>query len=231
MDINRNEFCTLSLSLRKIASDIPNNWGHIQNNAYDNELRKYCNIFTVNSLKELECYIAQFDEDHKQYYKKRWFIARCADCDEFLFYVNNNVTHNPNKFDKEWDILINGHIKFDIKSTIIPQKMRGDYNKIVADPSKMIKFFYDEQSKGRRFDMQNRLFIVHHSLVSNDRSNRIRACWQSKKKIYHVFADQAEHIHFRQYEGCIVSVIFVIETEPGILKYKIDGLNDCLISA
>lgn len=229
MDINRNEFNTLSRGLRQVAADIPNNWGHIQNNAYDNELRRYCNIFTVNSLEELERHIARFDDSHKRYYKKRWFVTRCADCDEFLFYVNDNVVHNPNKYDKEWDIIINGHIKFDIKGTVIPESMRDNYDDVIADPSEMIKFFYDKQSRGRRFDMQNRLFIVHHSLVSDDRSKRIRACWQSKERIYRLFASQAEHIHFREYEGCTASVIFIIETEAGCLQYKIDGFNDRLV--
>ena len=231
MDLNRAEFDVLAQGLYQVAREIPDKWGHVQNNAYDNELKRYCNIFAVQSLEELNRHIRQFDVDHQKYYKKRWFATKCADCDEYLFYSNDNIVHNPNRYDKEWDILINDHIKFDVKGTVIPAEMRDDYQTVLADPSDMIKFFYDKQSRGVRYDMQNRLFIVHHSLTGEDRSKRIRACWGIKEKIYKRYAQEAENIEFKEYEGCVASVIFIVETEPGVIKYKIDGLDNDLVTS
>lgn len=230
MDLNRAQFDVLAQGLYQIARAIPDKWGHVQNNAYDDELKDVCDIFAVQSLEELNEHIGQFDVDHQQYYKKRWFATKCADCDEYLFYRNDNIVHNPNRFDKKWDIRINNHIQFDVKGTVIPAEMRDDYKAVLADPSDMIKFFYDKQSRGVRYDMQNRLFIVHHSLTGEDRSKRIRACWGIKEKIYERYAQEAENIEFKEYEGCLASVIFIVETEPGVIKYKIDGLDNDLVT-
>lgn len=75
------QFRTLSLDLRRVAKEIPLSWGHVQNNRYDNELKHYCNIFAVMSLDELKTIIDSFDNDHKSYYLRRWYLLRCADCD------------------------------------------------------------------------------------------------------------------------------------------------------
>ena len=78
--MDRAQFASLSQDLRRVAKDIPLRWGHIQNNNYDNQLRQVCNIFAVMSLDELEGYIARFDDDHKNYYRRRcvWFVVQIA---------------------------------------------------------------------------------------------------------------------------------------------------------
>lgn len=99
---------------------------------------------------------------------------RCSQCDEYLLYINDNVEQNPNPYDKSYDIIINNNLAFDIKGTVIPYKMRNRANEIIADPTEMIHFFYTEQSTGRRYDIQNRLFIVHHSFVDTKRELYLR---------------------------------------------------------
>lgn len=219
------QFEALSADLRQIAPRIPLNWGHIQNNTYDYELKRYCNIFAVMSLNELEGYIAPFNEDHKAYYRRRWYLLRCADCDEYLFYSNDGVEHNPVRFDKEWDIRINGTISFDVKGTVIPRAFRDDYQAVIADPSGIIHFYYDRQSKGVRFDMQNRLFIVHHSLVAPEREFYLRCAWGSKKTAYKRFVDNIDNIRFHTYKGCTSGVIFILEEERNKVRTVIDGLQ------
>ena len=44
------EFESLSKDLRTVASKIPLNWGHIQNNRYDYELKQVCDIFAVTIM-------------------------------------------------------------------------------------------------------------------------------------------------------------------------------------
>ena len=114
MDINEAQFNLLSQGLRQVAEDIPLTWGAVQNRRYDNMLKRVCNIFDVMSLQELEQYISGFSDNLQQYYKRRWYSVRLADCDEYLFYRHSNVEHNPDQFDKEWDIRIHDNLLFDI---------------------------------------------------------------------------------------------------------------------
>ena len=51
--MTQNEFDVLSNDLRTVAREIPLNWGHIQNNIYDNELRKVCNIFNIKTPPDI----------------------------------------------------------------------------------------------------------------------------------------------------------------------------------
>ncbi len=219
------QFDILATGLREVAPQIPLNWGHRQNNKYDNELKRVCNIYAVMTLADLENYIAGFDDDHKQYYRRRWYMLRCADCDEFLFYVNEGVEHNPVRFDKEWDIRINGRYSFDVKGTVIPRSLRNNYTEVIDDPSGMIKFFYDEQSTGVRYDMQNRLFVVHHSLVAPEREFYLRCAWGSKRAVYKKFVDNIDNIRFHTYKGCTSGVIFILEEERNKVRTIIDGLQ------
>lgn len=222
------QFRTLSLDLRSVAKEIPLTWGHIQNNRYDNELKQYCNIFLVMSIDELRRHIDIFDEDHKSYYLRRWYLLRCADCDEYLFYANPNVIHNPNRFDKEWDIKINDHLLFDVKGTVIPKSMRDNINRVIESPEDVIQFYYDMQSTGVRYDMQNRLFVIHHSMIDPRREFYLRCAWGSKAAIYKRFAECAEGIKYFNYKNCTAAVIYIIETEKNIIQYKIAGLDSSL---
>lgn len=219
------EFQALSQDLRRVARYIPLNWGHIQNNDYDNQLLRVCNIFAVRSLDELEGFIASFDDDHKNYYRRRWYMVRCAECDEYLFYCNSGVEHNPVRKDKEWDIRINQFYKFDVKGTVIPRIFRDDWRAVLNDPSEIVKFYYDRQSKGVRYDMQNRLFIVHHSLFDASREFLLRCAWGSKAYVYKKFVDRIAEIHFLTYKSCTASVIFLFEIDKNQVRYEIAGLD------
>ena len=224
------EFNALSNDLRNVAKKIPLEWGHIQNNEYDNQLKRNCNIFEVFALDDLEKAIVSFDEDHKNYYRRRWYLLRCADCDEYLFYCNKNVVHNPVRFDKEWDILINQKYKFDIKGTVIPKSFREEWETSITDPNRLVEFYYERQSHGVRFDMQNRLFIVHHSLLDPNREFYLRCAWKTKASIYKLFIEQISNIKLITYKGCTAAVIFIIETEQNKLQYNISGLTTGLQS-
>lgn len=225
MDINEAQFLLLSQGLRQVAEDIPLTWGAVQNRRYDNMLKRVCNIFDVMSLPELEQYISCFSDNLQQYYKRRWYSVRLADCDEYLFYRHSNVEHNPDQFDKEWDIQINGNILFDVKSTRIPVDSDFTYPEVLEETQELIKWNYEHQSKGARFSMNNRLFLVHHSLCAPGRELDVRCAWDVKGAAAARFIQNVDKIRFHTYKGCTAGVIFFVETEPGRVGYLIDGLD------
>lgn len=67
------------------------------------------------------------------------------------------MERNPNRYDKKWDVRINERFIFDVKSTVIPREFRDDWMSVVAFPARIVNFYYDKQSRGVRYDMQNRL--------------------------------------------------------------------------
>ena len=119
---------------------------------------------------------------------------------------------------------INGEYEFDIKGTVIPRAMRGNVEEVLSNPVSMVDFFYDEQSKGRRYDIQNRLFIVHHSFVDPQREFYLRCAWQSKEKIYKHFCDRIDEIKFISTHDVIAGVIFILERQKNVVDNLIFGL-------
>ena len=215
------EFEKLSLDLRKLAKSIPLNWGQVQNNRSDDKI----NMFSIDSYEDLEKQIEHLSEPERNYLRRRWYLWRCSQCDEYLFYSNDNVEQNPDRYDKAWDVRFSSSIAFDVKGTVVPRDMRTRVEDLIDDPHEMVRFFYDEQSRGRRFDIQNRLFIVHHSYVDPLRELYLRCAWESKRRIYRIFSENIDKIKFFEYNNALSAVIFILEREPAVVSYKICGLD------
>lgn len=219
--MNEREFAIVSAEVRKLAEQAPPlRWGEVQNDRMDAKL----DMFGITMYCDLEKGIAQMTEDEQNYWRRRWFIWQCSRCDEFLFYRNPGVERNPNRKDKLWDIRINGQAEFDIKGTVIPNEMREQAKRLINDPKDIIEFYYKKQSKGVRYDMQNRLFIVHHSFFGDEREVYLRTAWQSKRGIYEEYVANINRIKFYAYKGVQASVIFILEREKGKVDYRICGL-------
>ena len=76
----------------------------------------------------------------------------------------------------------------------------------------MIKFFYDEQSKGVRNNNQNRLFIVHHSHRAQEREMYLRCHWEYKKQVYQEYSARISmNSNFVNYQNTKSDVVFIIE--------------------
>lgn len=206
-----NEFHKLSSDLRKLARLIPLNWGAIQNNQYDHLI----DMVSCANFDSLENLLRPFGDQIKQCFRRRWYMWRCAQCDEYLFCLNNNVEHNPNPRDQGWDIRIDGRIYFDIKGTVVPRDMRGDVEALIDDPTPMIQCFYERQSLGVRYCYQNRLFVVHHSFVEQAREFYLRCAWGVKESAYADFCTNLAGVKIIPYKGCDASVVFVVEREKG----------------
>ena len=212
-----DEFEVLSSDLRRLAKLIPLQWGAIQNNQYDHLI----DMFSCTDFNSLEEALSPFGDQIKQYFRRRWYMWRCAQCDEYLFYKNNNVESNPNPRDQGWDIRIDGRIYFDIKGTVVPRDMRGAVEDLINDPTPMIQFFYERQSRGVRYCYQNRLFVVHHSFVEQAREFYLRCAWGVKESAYADFCKNLTDVRIIPYKGCEAAVVFVIERERGKATYLI----------
>ena len=218
--MNQNEFNQLSADLRTLATNIPLRWGAVENNRIDDKI----NMFLINSYAELETKIANLSEMERNYLRRRWYLWKCSQCDEYLFYKNENVVKNPVEFAKEWDVRINNSYDFDIKGTVIPKEMRDNIDGVLNNPVPMVDFFYDKQSRGRRYDIQNRLFIVHHSFIDPQREFYLRCAWQSNEKIYKQFCDRIDEIQFISSHNVTAGVIFILERQINVVEGLIFGL-------
>ena len=83
-------FESLSSDLRALVTTIPLRWGQIQNNRTDDKI----NMFQIDSYAELERRISQLNPDDQNYLKRRWYLWKCSQCDEYLLYCNNKVEKN-----------------------------------------------------------------------------------------------------------------------------------------
>lgn len=217
--MNKIEYEKLSKELQELSKAIPLKWGNIQNDKTDAKLR----LFKICSKIQLETEIRNFSQKNKNYYRRRWFLWQCARVDEYLFYSQNNIKKNPNSKDKNWDIEFNNNkrLRFDIKGTVVPKKLRDGF--LFSNEQKIINFYYKNQSKGVRHNIQNRLFIVHHSYYNEERSLFLRCHWELKEKAYQYFLNVvSSKIEFKNYKTVIAKCIFIIENKNKEYSFVIE---------
>lgn len=222
--MNQEQFEKLSNDLNKLVLLIPLNWGEIQNDKTDSQIK----MFEIKDFNELEQKLERLSENSKNYFRRRWFIWKCAQCDEFLFVKNKNVKQNPNSKDQSYDIEFNSdqNLRFDLKGTVIPKSFRNNVAECLKIPKPMIQFYYDKQSSGVRNKFQNRLFIVHHNIVNPEREINLRCNFDYKNSIYEKYSQSiSKNSNFIKIENVISDVIFIIENNEGILTYKIHSLS------
>jgi hypothetical protein len=208
--MTQRQYEQLAADLQSLARIIPLNWGGIQNDGTDKQI----NMFQIHSFEELERQTATLSENSKNYFRRRWFLWKSAQCDEYIFCMNNNVSPNPNFKDQSYDIEFNNNsaLRFDVKGTVVPRNFRANINEVIEDPSGMIKFFYDEQSKGVRNNHQNRLFIVHHSYRAQEREMYLRCHWEYKKMVYREYSTRISlNANFVNYQNTKSDVVFIFE--------------------
>jgi len=212
-------FLQLSEELRHLAEKTPLHWGKVQSNRADHQI----NMFNCKTLDSLEAAIKDLSNDDQRYFRRRWFLWKCAQVDEYLFYNEQNVTKNPNPKDQSWDIAFNNTHFFDVKGTVVPKSLRRRFRVNETSEKTLINFYYDHQSKGVRHKLQNRLFIVHHSFHKNERSMYLRCHWELKKIAYQEFNHRisSSKINLIKHRFVYAKGIFIIESEPNEFSYKI----------
>lgn len=217
--MNAYDFEVLSKELKELVDKIPLKWGAIQNNIYDSRI----NMFSIFSYEELERQLSIIRDDNiKNYFRRRWFLWQCARCDEYLLCETGFGEPNPNKKSKEYDVKFLGsnELKFDVKGSLIPRNFRNqNINDLIKDPSSLAQWMFANQSTGVRFDIQNRLFIIHHSLVQDEREMYVRCEWQVKRNAYKQYVELLKsNKRFIYTNGVKADFIWLIEETEGVIK-------------
>lgn len=137
-----------------------------------NEIQK----FDINRNVLYQKIINIKDESLRAYAISRTIKTRVAFSDEW-FLDTIGCTHNPNKYDHNWDNRIN-NIEFDIKSTYTTYDKKNEFHNlegIINNPEGFIKDKYRLSSssssnkpseRGHQGQLNNRLFIINNSEVS-----------------------------------------------------------------
>lgn len=115
--MDKSEFDILSKDLRELATMIPLHWGGVQNNYVDDKI----NMFQINSFNELEKEISSLDEVKKNYLRRRWYLWKCSQCDEFLFYKNDNTEKIVIPMIKNMIFLLMANINLTLKGLLFPE--------------------------------------------------------------------------------------------------------------
>ncbi len=214
-----DEYLKLSKELQDLSKRIPLKWGKVQNNATDDKI----DMFSCSSVSSLESEISDLEVDDRNYFRRRWFLWKCAQVDEYLFYRNENVKKNPDHKDQSWDIIFNDSLCFDVKGTIVPRSLRSSFKLNEQSEKEMIDFYYREQSQGVRYNVQNRLFIVHHSFRKDVRSIYLRCHWELKKLAYKEFNHRitASGIKLIEHGSVLAKCIFILESKDNRFYHKI----------
>ena len=208
--MTETEFAQLSEDLQSLVKLVPLNWGFVQNDKLDSQI----DLFNIHSFIELERQITALSDESKNYFRRRWFMWKNAQCDEHLFCTNTNVTANPNLKDQTYDIEFNANenLRFDVKGTVIPKCFRNKIDVIIEDPTEMVNYFYYKQSTGVRSNVQNRLFLIHHSFRNQERERMLRCHWVLKKEIYKSYAASiSANANFIKFNDAKADVIFIFE--------------------
>ncbi|TYB76709.1 hypothetical protein ES676_05020 [Bizionia saleffrena] len=220
------EFKVLALHLEAIAPHIPERWGAIQNDKSDAKI----NMFRYASFEALEIALKPFDDGVKTYFKKRWFLWKCAQCDEYLFYKHTDVLKNPDRKDQNWDFEFFGEkrLQFDLKGTVIPKAIKQRLNPTESPSAEaIINFFYTKQSRGIRDNIQNRLFVIHCPF-GRASDNLLRVNFQAKALIYRQYIHTVKHhdnYPFFVYKSKLVDILYLNEQIDGTVCYEFAALD------
>lgn len=193
-------------------------WYAIQCNEIDNKLDSI-GFWEISDGFEYEDAINNcgLTEKEKAYARIRWFRKAVSSIDEDIFCSNDNVTKNPNQYDKEYDFKING-IKFDLKSTTPPK------NKTFNNTEELVKFYYEEQSKGRRYSLNSRLFFV--VMTENNTSGIVpRLMFNEKERVIKRYCENFSENDNIKFGNAVSQVLFMKVFEDFSVKYKVND-ND-----
>jgi hypothetical protein len=140
----------------------PYDWqGKKQSNANDNSTRfVYKQNCFADVLREAK---SRFDPSEYlfQYSINRWYNYKCSFWIEEMFCSLPGVVPHENKYHQSIDFYVND-IPFDLKVTKILNNFPGGIDAAKEDPKALAQAYYEQQSRGQRHHLENRIFVVLH---------------------------------------------------------------------
>jgi len=141
-------------------------WFRKQNDTWDNYSNFIYDIQGFEDLiKHIEYAVNKFDLNKKHFFYytvNRWYNYWSARAVEQIFTTLDGVVAAKNKKDRLVDFSIQ-QVKFDLKTTKFPRGFGRNLTFAQSHEQKLIKWLYLNQSTGRRFHTENRLFLVVYS--------------------------------------------------------------------
>lgn len=226
-------------------------WKEKQNNYDDKrteELLNMGNLFNIKSEDFINGNVINninnnlLSEYDKNYVGNRLFNIILSKTDEYLFIKQREyVIENIHKQSKKSDFTIineNGKYVVDLKTTRVPKtydfgKYRNNIDEIINDPQGFISLMYEKQSSGRRYGLQNRLFVIYTSEISNSNCNinNIKIKFNDKENIFKNVVETISNKNLIPYHGTnfkngnefdVYGIILIIkENTNKELEYKL----------
>lgn len=153
MKINLN---ALEAELKRRITEYPaTSWGRKQEDAWDRQTNF---IYLTSDWSAVLRLIHDMPQELQHYAVNRWFNFWSAMGIEAIFCSLPGVRAAKQK-DRLVDFSIQG-IKFDHKTTVFPQNCGLDLLEAMAQPERLARWLYMNQSSERRHHLANRLFVV-----------------------------------------------------------------------
>lgn len=147
-----------------------------------------------------------------QYAINRWYNFRASKAVERIFCESAGTKAVVDERDRLKDLYIR-EIPFDIKVTNVLKNFPGGIERAKEDPKALARAFYEQQSRGQRYHLKNRMFVVVHDHSAGEH-HKVKAELSFMKPIISNYVDNfAEEelalLEFGQGENALAGVIFV----------------------
>ena len=151
----------LQIQLKKCYPFIEN-WKRKQNDKWDKQTNF---IYKVRSFSQLEHAVKDRFErelnfkELRIYSLNRWYNFWSAQGIEYIFCNYPNVKPHSDPYHQFIDFWID-EIPFDHKTSVFPKRYNQSIEFAKNNPTDLLRWLYENQSKQKRFHLQNRLFLI-----------------------------------------------------------------------
>ncbi len=161
----------------------PYKWGRKQNNEFDKLTNFIYRTFLFDDvIKEINSRFKK-DKEHQNisnYALNRWYNFWSAQAVEKIFCSLPNVKPALDSKDRLVDFAIDG-VTFDHKTSVFPKNFPYPIKEAVKKTDELIRWFYKNQSQQQRKHLNNRLFVVLHSLDGEHWKLKAEICWLKER--------------------------------------------------
>lgn len=233
--LSQETYLFLSKHLNDICHIVPYKWGRMQTKELDRRLPKLLTYNTYDELngaiqRNVDRGILPDNDEENNYYRHRWFVYKCAEVDEYLYYKNVITLFSvlPNG---EYDFLpIIDRYKLDLKSYVMLNQHKDNHQYAFKNPLAVIDSFYKEQRREFYYRNRNRnsLFLVHYSDISPEAEPYLRVRFDIKSKIFIEYAKMIMNPAHQIYDylhGRKTDIMFFIQNVDGTFSYGFGSEN------